>query len=56
LFSASFSARAVSRRRAYEYAVYAATTWQIHPSVPPEPIHKPGVTMSQKIPRQNLPL
>ena len=42
--------------RAYVYAVTAARTWQIHPSVPPEPIHRPGVTISQKMPRRNLPL
>jgi len=30
--------------------------WQIQPSVPPLPIHRPGVTISQKIPRRKSPL
>ena len=34
----------------------AAMRWQIHPSVPPLPIHSPGVTINQKIPRRNVPL
>jgi len=43
-------------RLAYEYAVYAAAMWQIHPKSPAEKIHSPGVTMSQNNPRRNLPL
>ena len=38
------------------YAVMAAMTWQIHPSRPPDPIHRPGVTISQNNPRQKSPL
>lgn len=30
--------------------------WQIQPSVPPVPSQKPGVMISQKIPRKNAPL
>ena len=30
--------------------------WQTHPSIPPVPIQKPGVMISQKIPRQIAPL
>ena len=38
------------------YAIIAAMTWQIHPSVPPEPIQRPGVTTSQNRPRRKSPL
>ena len=31
-------------------------TWQIHPSKPPVPIHKPGVMMSHKMPARMRPL
>ena len=41
---------------AYRYAVYALAMWQTQPSTPLVPIHSPGVTISQKIPRRNAPL
>jgi hypothetical protein len=41
---------------ANEYAVYAEMMWQIQPRVPPEPIHNPGVMISQKIARKIFPL
>jgi hypothetical protein len=37
-------------------AVAAAITWHTHPSRPPVPIHIPGVTINQKIPRRKSPL
>ena len=46
----------IARNSARRYAVYAAARWQSQPSVPPDPIQKPGVTMSQKIPRKKSPL
>ena len=42
--------------RARLCAVNAAITWHTHPSRPPDPIHSPGVTISQKIPRRKSPL
>ena len=42
--------------RARLWAVTAAMTWQIQPSRPPDPIQRPGVMISQKIPRRKSPL
>jgi hypothetical protein len=36
--------------------MYDETTWQTQPRKPPLPIHNPGVTINQMIPRKNLPL
>lgn len=42
--------------RARRCAVNAAMTWHTQPKSPPVPIHIPGVTISQKIPRRKSPL
>ncbi len=41
---------------AWEWACMAARMWQIHPSIPPDPTHRPGVTINQTIAHSQWPV